>query len=440
MSLDAARESPVQTVLSGPAGGVSGAVVRRVARGLRPHPHLRHGRHVDRRRRLRVGGAREITRETQRRRLPRARPGRRRRESIGAGGGSIAYVAEATGALRVGPQSAGADPGPGLLRPRRHAARPSPTRTSCSAICRRACSAARSSSTSRRRTPPSRASPRRAAPGVEETRPRRSSSIVDEAMLGALRVVTVQRGRAPSEFALVAFGGAGGLHANALAAHPRLLPGDRAAGVRRAVGARVHRLRHQERVQPDVRRARSPTTTPDARARAVSRRSTARRRDWLDAESVDVGDQDVRFIARHALQPPGLRDPDRARRRRARRRSTSPALDARASARRTAGSTASASTGGAEIVEPAGRRAPAACRCPSSRRAPRRGEDPSAAQTGTQHRLDAASGPLDVPTYARAALEPGMAIDGYAIVEQYDATTVVLPGHVADGRPVDEPR
>lgn len=32
---------------------------------------------------------------------------------------------------------------------------------------------------------------------------------------------------------------------------------------------------------------------------------------------------------------------------------------------------------------------------------------------------------------ARAALEPGMAIDGYAVVEQYDATTVVLPGHRA---------
>jgi N-methylhydantoinase A len=38
---------------------------------------------------------------------------------------------------------------------------------------------------------------------------------------------------------------------------------------------------------------------------------------------------------------------------------------------------------------------------------------------------------LEVPTYARAALEPGMAIEGYAIVEQYDATTVVLPGHRA---------
>ena len=42
--------------------------------------------------------------------------------SIGAGGGSIAGV-DAGGLLRVGPRSAGAQPGPGLLRPRRHASR-----------------------------------------------------------------------------------------------------------------------------------------------------------------------------------------------------------------------------------------------------------------------------------------------------------------------------
>ena len=41
-------------------------------------------------------------------------------------------------------------------------------------------------------------------------------------MLGALRVVTVQRGVDPRDFALVAFGGAGPLHANALGAPARL--------------------------------------------------------------------------------------------------------------------------------------------------------------------------------------------------------------------------
>ena len=63
--------------------------------------------------------------------------------------------------------------------------------------------------------------------GVEETA-RATGDMVDEAMLGALRVVTVQRGRTPSDFALVAFGGAGGVHANALAkilgSYPVIVP------------------------------------------------------------------------------------------------------------------------------------------------------------------------------------------------------------------------
>ena len=59
--------------------------------------------------------------------------------TIGAGGGSIAQVTD--GALTVGPASAGADARSGLLRPRRRSSRPSPTRMSCSAICRRGCSA-----------------------------------------------------------------------------------------------------------------------------------------------------------------------------------------------------------------------------------------------------------------------------------------------------------
>ena len=45
--------------------------------------------------------------------------------------------------------------------------------------------------------------------------------------------------------------------------------------------------------------------------------------------------------------------------------------------------------------------------------------------------MHAASGAVEVPTYDRALLKPGMEIRGYAIVEQYDATTVILPGHVA---------
>ena len=118
--------------------------------------------------------------------------------------------------------------------------------------------------------------------------------MVDEAMLGALRVVTVQRGRVPSEFALVAFGGAGGLHANALASilgcYPVIVPEE--SGVLSALGFISSEIKN-EFSQTFVRSI--ATTTPDA-VREPFEVLTSRARDWLDGESVDVADQDVRFI------------------------------------------------------------------------------------------------------------------------------------------------
>ena len=55
-------------------------------------------------------------------------------DTIGAGGGSIAYV-DGGGVFRVGPRSAGADPGPAVLRPRRHRADLDRRAWSCSAGC-----------------------------------------------------------------------------------------------------------------------------------------------------------------------------------------------------------------------------------------------------------------------------------------------------------------
>ncbi len=129
--------------------------------------------------------------------------------------------------------------------------------------------------------------------GVEETA-RAIVELVDEAMLGALRVVTVQRGRVPSEFALVAFGGAGGLHANALASilgcYPVIVPEE--SGVLSALGFIASEIKN-EFSQTFVRSI--ATTTPDA-VREPFEVLTSRARDWLDGESVDIGDQDVRFI------------------------------------------------------------------------------------------------------------------------------------------------
>ena len=93
-------------------------------------------------------------------------------DTIGAGGGSIAYVDQG-GVFRVGPQSAGADPGPGLLRARRHAAdvdrRAARARAACAPTA--GSSAARWISTA---TSPSSAmsDDRRASSGCRSRRPR----------------------------------------------------------------------------------------------------------------------------------------------------------------------------------------------------------------------------------------------------------------------------
>jgi N-methylhydantoinase A len=123
--------------------------------------------------------------------------------TVGAGGGSIAWVDEG-GALRVGPRSAGADPGPACYG----RGGTEPTVTDANLLLGRL--------------------PERLAGGVELDReaaegalgdldPSDVVAVVDAEMLRALRIVSVERGHDPRDFALIAFGGAGPLHACALA-------------------------------------------------------------------------------------------------------------------------------------------------------------------------------------------------------------------------------
>ena len=134
--------------------------------------------------------------------------------TVGAGGGSIAFV-DVGGALRVGPQSAGADPGPvcygkgdkvtvtdanlylGRIVPERFlGGRMSlDVQRSCAAVEALAAQIGLSGA--------------RLAAGILE--------VAEETMAGALRVVSVEKGYDPREFTLLSFGGAGGLHACALA-------------------------------------------------------------------------------------------------------------------------------------------------------------------------------------------------------------------------------
>ena len=160
--------------------------------------------------------------------------------TVGAGGGSIAHV-DAGGALGVGPASAGADPGPACYG----RGGEQPTVTDANLLLGRL--------------------PERLAGGLEldvEAAERAISAldpadvidVVNAEMLRALRVVSVERGRDPRDLALVAFGGAGPLHACALAEElgtsTVLVP--EAAGVLSALGLAVSDER-RDQVRSEVR-------------------------------------------------------------------------------------------------------------------------------------------------------------------------------------------
>src|SRR5512132_964934 len=154
--------------------------------------------------------------------------------TVGAGGGSIVWR-DAGGALRVGPESAGADPGPACYG--RGATRA--TVTDANLRLGRV--------------------PQRLAGGLELDRDAAERAlagidaadvvaVVNAEMLRALRVVSVERGHDPRDFALVAFGGAGPLHACALADElgcEKVLVPD-AAGVLSALGLVASDARRDE--------------------------------------------------------------------------------------------------------------------------------------------------------------------------------------------------
>ncbi len=160
--------------------------------------------------------------------------------TVGAGGGSIARV-DAGGLLRVGPESAGSTPGPicygrGGTRPTISDAnlllgRLSPDRFGTHLPAVREAFA-------REIGAPLGLSPEAAAAAVIR--------LADIHMSGAIRMVSVSLGADPRDFALFAFGGAGPLHASALArelAIPRVLVPAR-PGLTNALGCVVADLRH----------------------------------------------------------------------------------------------------------------------------------------------------------------------------------------------------
>jgi N-methylhydantoinase A len=211
ISVDLARREAVRTIVSGPAGGVVGAW--RVA-ALSGYERLitfdMGGTSTDA---SLVDGMPATTPEGSIAGLP-VRVPMLDIHTVGAGGGSLARV-DADGALRVGPESAGADPGPAAYG---HGIRP--TVTDANLVLGRLSPASFLGGRMRLDPDRSRAAIRRLAAALGLSLEAAAEGVVRVAnaqMARALRRVSVERGHDPRRFCLVAFGGCGPVHACDLA-------------------------------------------------------------------------------------------------------------------------------------------------------------------------------------------------------------------------------
>ncbi|KAF7587645.1 hypothetical protein BBP40_006900 [Aspergillus hancockii] len=244
-SLDLAGELPVNILMSGPAGGVQG--VADVVTRNTPYKNLitfdMGGTSTDCA--LIYQGRPRLRRETVVGELTVRSPAVDIR-TVGAGGGSIAKYMDITETMRVGPESAGASPGPASYRKGGTDA----TVTDANLVLGylpetllggdftldvEAAVTAVGNIASQMKL------------SVTQTA-EDIINLVNETMYGALRLVSVEQGYDPKEFALVAFGGAGPLHANAvgklLGAWPVIVPPS--PGTLCALGDATTRLSHSQ--------------------------------------------------------------------------------------------------------------------------------------------------------------------------------------------------
>lgn len=346
--------------------------------------------------------------------------------TVGAGGGSIAHVPELTKALRVGPQSAGADPGPAAYG----RGGMEPTVTDANVVLGhlppRLLGGEMVLDVEAARAAVQTIADAMGLPSVEAAA-EGILAIVNENMAGALRLVSVQRGHDPREFALVAYGGAGPLHANAVAkimgSFPVLIPP--APGVLCAIGDLVADFRDEFartyiRVLEDADPAEVVSILDELGERAAA---------WLDGEGIAEDARSISFSADMRYRGQGYEipvaiDPGEI------RAGGLTNLDERFNGLHEQLYGFRMHDTRSEIV---------------NLRAVAFGAVPKPdLLTGEVAGADAASAIVEeheivfegerVPTriYDRAKLEPGARFDGPAIVTEFDSTTVVLPGYTAE--------
>ena len=415
-----AETVPVNLLMSGPAGGVTGALwIARQAGFDNLLTFDMGGTSTDVC--LVKDGIAQIRRETTVGDLT-VRASSVDVRSVGAGGGSIAHVPTLTNALRVGPESAGADPGPAGYGK----GGTEPTVTDANIVLGHlpedsllggdlAIDREKSLAAVDRIAQALGFSTERAAAGIYD--------IVNETMIGALRLVSVQQGFDPRDFALVAFGGAGPMHANALArilgCWPVSVPPS--PGVLCAYGDATTRTR-DEASRSLMRRF---SETGPADVQAILEELAEQASKSLDAGGIPRADQSAHFEidVRYAGQVLNLTvTVEMEDLHRGGLACIEEAFDALHERLYTF-----ALDMDREIINlraiVQGKETPL--------RAPRMAagtRDPSAARARSQTvYMDGAR--RDVPVYDRARLVAGNVLEGPAIVMQLDSTTVLLPGH-----------
>ncbi|MBI2320758.1 MAG: hydantoinase/oxoprolinase family protein [Chloroflexi bacterium] len=418
MTSGTAQHKPINTIMSGPAAGVAAArhLMRRL--GLPNAVTFDMGGTSTDVCVIHQGQA-TITAERQIAGQP-VRLSSVNIESIGAGGGSLAWTDD-VGALKVGPQSAGASPGPacygqggteatvtdanlvlGYLAPEGvwgGSIRVQP-RLAVDAVAR----------VGERFGLPL----RRAAEGIVD--------IANSNMLRALRLVSVQRGFDLRDFVLVPFGGAGPVHAGRLARelNVRRVVVPVLSGVFSAYGCLVSELRY-DRVQTFFSRLdRETPATLAAAFRAVERQAL----DELHAEGYAPEavhlrrSLDLRYVGQTyelevpLVAPPDGLDPQRIRR-------AFDALHEQQYAYATA-----------QPVECVNLRLSATIPTAVPEPSPLPDGRPGRALVGRRRASFKECGAIDVAVYERTCLAPGEELRGPAVVEEAWSTTVVYPGQV----------
>ena len=377
--------------------------------------------------------------------------------TIGAGGGSIAFVNEA-GLLQVGPQSAGASPGPicfgrggervtvtdanlllGRLNPRTLLSVDSPVPLDAIAA---------------------RFDTQIGAPlglGTEEAAAA-VLRIANDRMAGALRMVSLSRGHDPRDFALFAFGGAGPLHAAELAHElgiPRVIVPAR-PGITNALGCMVADLRHDY-----VRTVNTPLAALEARAvHAILAEQTRQGQEMLARERVQlesvhvIHSADMQFQGQSHLLSIRLENATpsigvlQRRFEHAYWRRFEVALPEiravlvnlhTAVLGRRPGIELAALAGGHGAGDGDGRPAHRARSSPTSTPAPApfQASPPTAgsdagSEASARRLVRFSAERRETPILRRETLEPGSRLEGPAIIEQLDTTTVLPPGFRAD--------